>query len=70
MLFLTQRRTWENAGKWVSFTQSGTAKSLNSHSLGTDYNKLGHETANLSSILENSVVFISLLAENIKAFFN
>lgn len=57
MLFLTQQRTCKKASKWVCFTQSYTARRVNSHSLGTDYNKLGHRTADLFGILKNSMLF-------------
>jgi hypothetical protein len=46
-IFLMQWRMWKNTTKQFHTTQSDTAKKINSHSLGTDYNKLGNETVNL-----------------------
>lgn len=54
-------------GKQVSLFH--TARRVNSHSLGTDYNKLGHRTADLFGILKNSMFFLPLFAGNIKEFF-
>lgn len=54
----------EKYNEWLNLKQSDTARKMQSHSLGADYNGPGHRTVNLLGILKNSLLF-SWLVGNI-----
>lgn len=47
----------EKYNECLNLKQSDSARKMQSHSLGADYNGPGHRTVNLLGILKNSLLF-------------